>query len=239
MSGSSPEIGELLDAGRREAGLGDARRRENRGRLLARVGAGVAVASTTVSASAAVANSAAVPLVVKIVVGAVFLSAAGLGARAWTHRAADPTRAPSAPVAAAPSTAPSAEVAPVSSRIYAQASPQDGAVAPRRAPPTPLAHAAEPSLDSDIQLLRDVDAALRSGRAEAALRVLDDRRSHGSAGALVQERAASRVVVLCALRRTEEARAAASNFLRQWPDSPLTPRVRSACDASAIPPRAL
>jgi hypothetical protein len=38
-----------------------------------------------------------------------------------------------------------------------------------------------------------------------------------------------RVIVLCRLERTSEARAEASRFLSEFPNAPLAARVRSSC----------
>jgi RNA polymerase sigma-70 factor (ECF subfamily) len=48
-------------------------------------------------------------------------------------------------------------------------------------------------------------------------------------GILAEERAAERVLALCALDRMADARAAASAFLRAHPHSPLAARVKSSC----------
>ena len=46
---------------------------------------------------------------------------------------------------------------------------------------------------------------------------------------LVEEAAAVRIDVLCALHRPEDARAAAARFFETWPRSPLASRVRASC----------
>lgn len=235
MNDSTEEMSELIEAGRQEVSLDPARRLANRGRLLARVGAGVAVASTTASASAAAvaAKSSVLVLVTKIAAGAVIVTTAGLGARAWVQHVSSPAEGPRAAASAAPlAEAPVPIVTAPSSEPSASSTP----VAPRSAAPTLVARMAEPTLESDMQLLRDVDAALRAGHADAALQMLDHRRSYGSAGALVQERAAARVVALSVIGRTGEARAAASSFLERWPDSPLASRVRAATDTVVASP---
>jgi hypothetical protein len=243
MTDRSPETLELVLAGRRDSGPGDARRFRNRARLLARVGAGAAMTSAA-SASAAVVKSGAgaVSLAAKIAVGAVVFSVAGMSARAVFVRSQESEHfspeLTAAPVAAEPAAgasgfpppSPSASAAP---EPPAPAPPAGASAHPRRAAPASNARDAEPSFESDVQLLREVDAALRAGRADAALRMLDERTIHGSAGALAQERAAARVLALCALGRKGEVRAASSSFLREWPDSPLAPRVASTCEAAA------
>jgi hypothetical protein len=111
--------------------------------------------------------------------------------------------------------------------------------APTSQPPTipsvvapPPAPAAGPStLSAEADLLRAADAAVRAGAPARALAILDQHGARFPSGALVEERDAERVVVLCALGRTEEGRAAATAFLRDRPRSPLAARVRASCGA--------
>jgi hypothetical protein len=82
---------------------------------------------------------------------------------------------------------------------------------------------------AEAELLRQADSARKAGDAPRALALIEEHGARFPDGILVQEREAERVVVLCALGRTEEARAAASAFLRVWPRSPLASRVRASC----------
>jgi hypothetical protein len=59
--------------------------------------------------------------------------------------------------------------------------------------------------------------------------MIDQHRARFPNGTMVEERESERIVVLCALGRTDEARAAASAFLRDRPRSPLAGRVRASC----------
>jgi hypothetical protein len=90
-------------------------------------------------------------------------------------------------------------------------------------PPGPATVAAE------AELLRQADAALKGGRPANALALLGEHARQFPNGILVEEREAERIVVLCALGRTDDARAAASQFLRLRPRSPLSGRVRESC----------
>lgn len=96
---------------------------------------------------------------------------------------------------------------------------------PKPAPPTVS------TLDDETRLVRDADAALRGGDAARALTLLDEHARLFPSGVLAEERAAERVLALCALGRTGEARTAAATFLRDRPLSPLATRVRSSCGA--------
>jgi RNA polymerase sigma-70 factor (ECF subfamily) len=84
-------------------------------------------------------------------------------------------------------------------------------------------------LGAEAQLLRDADAALRANEPARALALLDRHAASFPNGLLVEERTAERVVVLCALGRTDEARDLASKFLADHRRSPLAERVRASC----------
>jgi RNA polymerase sigma-70 factor (ECF subfamily) len=111
-----------------------------------------------------------------------------------------------------------------------------GATAPAPAAldqPAPTPEPAGPAtVAAEAELLRRADAARKAGDASRALDLLDEHRARFPTGILVQEREAERVVVLCALGRNGDARAAATAFLRDWPHSPLAGRVRSSCGGS-------
>jgi hypothetical protein len=93
-------------------------------------------------------------------------------------------------------------------------------------PPVPTGPA---TVSEEADLLRRADAARKSGDAPGALALLDEHRARFPSGMLVPEREAERVIVLCALGRLDDARGAASVFLRTWPRSPLAGRVRASC----------
>lgn len=83
--------------------------------------------------------------------------------------------------------------------------------------------------ESEIALLRESDRALREGTPNAALAKLDEHARRFPHGSLSEERTVSRIVVLCALGRTTEARAAGDAFLAARPSSPHAGRVRASC----------
>jgi hypothetical protein len=82
---------------------------------------------------------------------------------------------------------------------------------------------------AEAELLRQANAARRAGDPSGALALLEEHRSRFANGTLVQEREAERVIVLCALGRPDDARAAGYVFLRDWPRSPLADRVQDSC----------
>jgi hypothetical protein len=65
-----------------------------------------------------------------------------------------------------------------------------------------------------------------------ALALLDEQDRTFVRGVLREERAAARVLALCAAQRTGEARQSAESFVRRYPASPLRARVLAACPES-------
>jgi hypothetical protein len=102
------------------------------------------------------------------------------------------------------------------------------------APPRASAAPARPSsLRAELSLLSQVQAALQRGEGDEALRLLDEHRT--SDRQLHAERAAARVLALCAVGKTEEARRAAAAFTRQHPGSVQTSAVARSCAGQEQP----
>lgn len=85
------------------------------------------------------------------------------------------------------------------------------------------------SLTAEAQALRRAHHQLRAGSPERALALLDEQERQFARGEMAEERAAERVLSLCAAGQPERARAAAADFRERWPRSPLLGRVASAC----------
>jgi hypothetical protein len=106
-------------------------------------------------------------------------------------------------------------------------------VAPAANTPPPSTRAAAvvhaSTLDAETGLLKSAEVAMRAGDAQLSLGFLDDHAARFPDGILAQERAAQRVLVLCALGRMTDARSDAQRFLREHPRSPLADRVRASC----------
>ena len=94
--------------------------------------------------------------------------------------------------------------------------------------PAPRAKPAA-NLNAEAKLLAEASGALGNGRAARALELLDKHERDYANGVLAEERTAARVLALCEIGRTAEARRQAELFLRSAPRSPLVPRVRSSC----------
>jgi hypothetical protein len=97
---------------------------------------------------------------------------------------------------------------------------------PSRKPPALI------GLTEESRGLSRVNQVLRAGSPASALALLDQQDREFAAGGLVAERAAARVLALCAAGRTAEAKAKADAFLREHADSPLRARVQGSCVAA-------
>ncbi|HKP58151.1 MAG TPA: hypothetical protein VJV78_15570 [Polyangiales bacterium] len=119
-----------------------------------------------------------------------------------------------------------------------EARPAPAVVAPTVVPPRPETPPEPPpsatgsSLSEEARLIAQAERARNSGNPGRALALLEEHARTYAQGALAQERDAARVLVLCALGRTRDARESRKLFLRDWANSTLAARVRSACKGS-------
>lgn len=234
MSGNGPSLDDLVRAHRDGIRMTEGQRAVNRARLMSRLlPASVAAASTAGTAASAMAGSAgATSWIVKAALGIVL---AGGASATYVFAIHSPRGnvAPKQAVTARPLTAPAAASSPSmespdpAPAIPSSATHVPGTRRPRRLS-APAAPPASASLAVEVKLMHDVDAALKSGRPEQALALLDEHRE-GDGGYMQEERAAARVFAVCQMGRIDSARAAASRFLRERPHSPLAARVRASC----------
>lgn len=246
MTKLSPDARDLIEAARAGAAPPPGARRRVHAGVLARVGAGAAVASaaTLGSGGSAVAKTAlSAGLLVKLaagvgVAGVILAGAIGVGVavsdRIGEGAPAAAIQAPAAGVtpasggtapvveAPAPPATPPATAAPA-------ASPAPCALRPRSPATPPLAAS---SLEAETALLEKAQAELRAGHPDAALAALDENDGEIKHGVLGEERRAERILALCAAGRTAEAKAEAARFLQASPRSPMAARVRSSCAAT-------
>jgi hypothetical protein len=96
-------------------------------------------------------------------------------------------------------------------------------------PPVQSPEVPDDSLAHEISLLRAARAALEAGDPEEALALLHRHARLWPQGVLAEERLATRVLALCALRRFAEARTAAHQLESVAPHSPHLARVRASC----------
>lgn len=153
--------------------------------------------------------------------------AAAYGGSAAAERAARSNGA----AASSPATPVPQDMSPTTARD------DDPPAAPRRKASTPeidkrdaAPEASASALAAEAALLQRAQTAHAAGDDVAALGLLDQHAREYADGALAQERAALRVVALCAAGREDEGRAAAASFLRAHPGSVLAERVRGACE---------
>jgi hypothetical protein len=107
------------------------------------------------------------------------------------------------------------------------------ALAPRReATPRSGQRAAEEdrsTLAQELALLQRARRALNRQDAQLALGIVQSLDERFPEGVLMEERAATRILSLCQLERTEEARAQGQHFLAAHPRSVYAERVRRSC----------
>lgn len=84
-------------------------------------------------------------------------------------------------------------------------------------------------LGAEIELLARVNGAVNAGDGGRALELLAEYDRKFRPSILAEERAAASVLALCAAGRTGEARAAAEQFRRRSPRSPLLGRIGGSC----------
>lgn len=93
------------------------------------------------------------------------------------------------------------------------------------------------NLGAETELLESAQRELAAGQGERALQLLEHHQQRFPSAALSEERTFARVIALCQLGRSAEARAAAEAFLSTAPRSPLVPRLRNSCAFSEAPAR--
>jgi hypothetical protein len=219
-------------------------------RLAATVGAAaiVVAAPAAVASGAAMSTAAAAPVAAAPVAAAVTGSALGVksivligtlivGSGLWIGsrlgsapppppRSADANAIVAMETAATPVAAPPRPgVAVAAGSVSASAEPPPSETSPAPKDPSP-----RPShgLGKDSAAMSQALRALHDGDSEGALRALDAVGSAGT-GPLAEERAATRVLALCAAGRVDDARAAAADFLSRYPSSAHAGQVRGSC----------
>jgi len=206
--------------------------------LAAAAGAATA-ASTGPSAAAAPAGFLAgkgvlIGLTALVVVGGASLGYWWSGSEARGPRAPSAVSAVSTPAArtttqpASPSSTPTATVKTSAPQSPARASHSRSTLAARAITAKGVSDPG-PDVAGEIALLNEAQRALASGQADRALQLLDRHARDFPRGGLTEERAAARIIALCALGRVTAAREETAEFVRQSPESPLVDRVRAAC----------
>lgn len=105
-------------------------------------------------------------------------------------------------------------------------------------PPVPQARSPEPAptsqptgdLARQLEQVRAAGEAVRTGDGAAALAAADAYLRTHPTGTFAPEARLHRAAALCLLGQVDEAREAAAAFARDYPTSPLRPRVAAVCD---------
>ncbi len=239
----SDEARRIVDDARAEYGPSD----EDRARVgamlplhLAAAAGAATAASTGSSAAAAPAGFLAgkgvlVGLTALVVVGGASVGYWWSGSEARRPRAPSVTSAVSTPPVRTtnqpdpPSSPPSATVKNTQPQAPARGNRSRSPLAGRAITAKVGVSDPGPDVAGEIALLSEAQRALASGQADRALQLLDRHARDFPRGSLTEERAAARIIALCALGRVTAARAETAAFVRQSPESPLVERVRAAC----------
>jgi hypothetical protein len=220
----SPETRALLELGRAGDDPSDLAVSRNRSQLALKLGAAaLGVGAVASSATSAWASG-------KVIALCAVLLASGAAVGAYTLQS-QPAEVAATPAKPRPEAL--ARVAPTSPPQPETAAPD---VAPLQAAPRVSAAAASSgarSIQSELELIRSAQKNLHRGDASAALALLAEHARRYPAGALSEEREASRVFALCKLGNAAGARAQAERFLRRSPSSPFAERVRASCSSAA------
>ena len=154
-------------------------------------------------------------------------------ARSEPSTPAPAVHAPSAPPSAV-ATPPEAPVSPSVPPPPAELAELTTATSPSSAAPSSRAASARPRQDrlaQEVAILSRATSALRAGRAEEALRVLNEHQREFPNGVLGEERRAAKAQALCSLGRVAEGKA---ELARLAPQSVAARRAAKVCDS--LPP---
>ncbi len=211
-------------------------------------------ATATTAAAVVVAKTSGLLLAINLTVAALAGAAVGTGAAVFVVRGSPPRQhpaaifAPGGPIGTEKRETPTKESPPLGPLV-----PEAHAPAPVWVVPEPLdtprptapSNAVRPSasrtglpaagppraatLIAETRLLADAQVALRTGRAQRSLELIESHENVYPWGTLREERMATKILVLCALERVHEARDQARRFEADFPRSPLLPRIQQSC----------
>lgn len=128
-------------------------------------------------------------------------------------------------------TSASALATPSASSAPARVGTGAGARNTPRAPASSAGRASPVDHEAERQALARVQHALRDGRFVEAVAGLDRDDRAFAGGALVEERAAARVLARCGSGDAAEAQRLGAAFVARYPGSPLRSRVLASCPA--------
>ncbi|HXI54464.1 MAG TPA: hypothetical protein VNO55_00265 [Polyangia bacterium] len=182
------------------------------------------------------------PLVLILLVALPAVAAVGIARRLTLDPVAPP------PVAARPASvgpaasrspveAPASESAPLVAPTPSVAAKHAGTRPSTRSalPRSAREPAADATIDGEMRLLKEAQAAGADGNWQRALRLLDEYAVRFPSGRLADVRAVAHLTALCKLGQTTMARSEAERFLVRYPNSPFTDRVKRVCATTADP----
>ncbi|MEA2699884.1 MAG: hypothetical protein QOI66_4155 [Myxococcales bacterium] len=181
------------------------------------------------------------PLILICLVALPAVAAVGIARRLTPARVVPPP-APAHPAPARPApigpTAPRPAVEAPDTEIAPLVAPKHSAtLSPTRSTPPRSTHApaTDATIDGEMRLLKEAQAAGADGNWQRALRLLDEYAVRFPAGRLADVRAVAHLTALCKLGQTTMARSEAERFLVRYPNSPFTDRVKRVCATTADP----
>jgi hypothetical protein len=93
----------------------------------------------------------------------------------------------------------------------------------------------EPTIDGEMRLLNEAQAANQAGDSRRALRLLDAYAVQFPTGRLSDVRTVTRLIAVCQLGQVSLARQEADRFRARHPNSPFNDRVKGICAPKASP----
>jgi hypothetical protein len=161
-------------------------------------------------------------------------------ARTPSSHTASPAEALTEPTTPAPSPAPGAPTAPFATATTVAPpvllpSPARPSPAESPAPSPTTSPASAGAVDEEVRLVAEAYSFLRDGNASKALAAVEEHERRFPQGKLVESRRVTRILALCQLGRTSEARDERERFLSRYPQSPFSNRVRAACAETGSP----
>lgn len=138
-----------------------------------------------------------------------------------------------APASAGGPPSPTHATSGAASAAPSRAGASAGARSTVRAPASSAGRAPRVDAEAERRALARVQHALRDGRFAEAVAGLDRDDRAFTGGALVEERAAARVLALCGSGDAAGAQLRATAFVARYPGSPLRSRVLASCPTPA------
>lgn len=203
----------------------------DKARVAGKIGAAIWLLETaaTTSVAAQTVTKAGLGLGVKWAMGVMALAV--VGGVSYGVYTPEPAREPSKPVVAHVTEArvPEPQTAPEMMEAEPSPPPPPAALKSARAERARPARAGKSTLGKELELLHGAQSSWRAGDASRALSQLEAHRRAYAHSQLWPERDALRVLCLCALGRTDEARKLGRRFLAAAPQSPLRSAVTESC----------